>query len=290
MAKVIACWDERRDGYEEGEVLEVDVGVRRELRDEAVSAPPVEPELLARGPVSGFFMRRWGQGVNLTRMQQQRACPMPPHVHPGTSASSTDGASARSGATATCAGSSAWVGATHGGSSFQGGLSATADYVDLGALSGRGRLPSGGWVVGGASPLACSVEGYLGLRAARAGRFVLRRVVGVLAEREGAVSGGDFEEARALYLERLQLAPSFRVEWFEFREGPGLVWRAEVGEQSRAESYAGGTIPEPDRFLLILCYLLVHARESLRRILGVPDEAEEALKLAELHFGAGAIA
>jgi hypothetical protein len=115
---------------------------------------------------------------------------------------------------------------------------------------------------------------------------VLRRVDGVLAEREGAVSRPDFEAARDLYFECLQLEPSFRVEPYEFREGTGLAWWAVIDGQT----YAGGAILEPERFLLIFRQLLVHARESLRRILGLPDEAEEALKMAELYFGAEALA
>lgn len=115
---------------------------------------------------------------------------------------------------------------------------------------------------------------------------MLRRVDGVLAEREGAVNRPDFEAARDLYFECLQLEPSFRVEPYEFREGTGLAWWAVIDGQT----YAGGTIPESERFLLILRHLLVHARESLRRILGLPDEAEDTLKMAELHFGPEVIA
>lgn len=163
MAKVIVCWDERREGYEEGEVLEEDVGVRRELRDEPLFAMPVDAELLLRGPVSGFFMRRWGQGVNLQRMTQVRACPMLLHVHPDYGFVHWRALVCPLRSDRDVRGQLRLVAAAHGGSSFSGGLGATADAVDLGALSGRARLPSGGWVVGGVSPLACSVEGYLGL-------------------------------------------------------------------------------------------------------------------------------
>lgn len=163
MSKVIVIWDERRKGYEEGEVLDLDVRTRRELRDEPVFALPVEEELLARGPVHGFFMRKWGQGVDLARMEQRRACPMLLHVHPDLRFVHWRALVCPLRSEREVRGSLRLVAASHGGTSFQGGLGAAAEAVDLSKLSERPRLASGGWVVGGAVELQVAAEGYLGL-------------------------------------------------------------------------------------------------------------------------------
>jgi hypothetical protein len=163
MGKVIVCWDERRGGYEEGEVLDEDLKVRRELRDLPVFALPVEEPLLARGPVSGFFMRKFGQGVALRRMEQVRVCPMLLHAHPDFGFVHWAALVCPLRDPREVRGQLRLVAASHGGSSFQGGLAATADSVELAQLVERTRLTSGGWVVGGVSPVACSVECYLGL-------------------------------------------------------------------------------------------------------------------------------
>jgi hypothetical protein len=162
MSRAIVTWDERRQGYEEGEVLDLDVKVRRELRDEPLFALPAEPELLARGPVSGFFMRKLGQGVELARMEQRRVAPMLLFAHPDFRFLHWQALVCPLRSEREVRGTLRLVAAAHGASAFQGGLAATGTGTEL-DLAGVPRLPSGGWVVGGAAEVSCTVEGYLGL-------------------------------------------------------------------------------------------------------------------------------
>ncbi len=164
MGSRVVVWDERRDGYEEGHVLEEDLQARRVLAEGLVCALPVDRELLARGPVSGFFARKWGEGVELRRLSQVRVCPMLLHVHPDFRFIHWAAMVIPLRTAADVRGSLRLASASYGASAFVGGLAATAEAVDLGAVARhRPRLPSGGWVVGGRSEVSCAVEGYMGL-------------------------------------------------------------------------------------------------------------------------------
>lgn len=161
--KRVVVWDERRDGYEEGEVIDEDLRTTRELREELVFALPVDEVLLARGPVAGFFMRKWGQGIALRRMEQTRVCPMILHVHPDFRFVHWMALVCPLRGEREVRGQLRLGSAMHGGSTMHGGLAATAETVDLAMLVGKPRLPCGGWVVGGTSEVQCAMEGYLGL-------------------------------------------------------------------------------------------------------------------------------
>lgn len=145
--------------YEEGRLVGGDKSIAL-LHGRGGVTLPVEPNLLGRNAVAGYFMRKWGGGATFDRMIGARACPMLLYAVPdyGTiywafRIMPIDGAVESHGS---------FKLAMHSGQvgTITGGLSADGVAHEV---TDRTIDKHGGWTVIGTSKLNCSMEGYLGL-------------------------------------------------------------------------------------------------------------------------------
>lgn len=170
MGSKIVVWDARgtaRGGWAEGEVVEEDLRTRKELVDLGAGidrggyavALPVDRELLRSGnPVAGYYRRTWGRGERYGR-DAGRGCPMLLWAHPDYRFLHW---AARVRSEVRPAGKLRLAVMPVPGA-FVGGLSATAEAYELGALAERPEVPGGGWLVGGVAGVTVEAEGYLSL-------------------------------------------------------------------------------------------------------------------------------
>lgn len=76
----VVVWDPSGE-YWEGALVPPETG--RVLQARAVATLPVEPRLLRRSAVGGYFRRSWGSGWPIGTAVPKMACPMMLHVVPG---------------------------------------------------------------------------------------------------------------------------------------------------------------------------------------------------------------
>lgn len=148
-----------------GELIEGDRAVAL-LKSRGGVALPVEPDLIGRNAVSGFFRRDWGRGEEFNGLLGTRACPMLLYALPEYTTINwalrllpIEGATECRGLFRLAA-HSGQVGCITGGLAANGQAFQIEDAP--GAPPAHERLRDG-FIIEGTSTLNCGLEGYLGL-------------------------------------------------------------------------------------------------------------------------------
>lgn len=158
MQHRIVVWDPSGK-FPIGDIIEGDKAISL-LHGHGGLTLPIEPHLLGRNAVSGYFRRDWGRGTPFTNMVGTRGCPMLIYVVPDFAVLNwairvepIPGAPESRG-TFRLTMHTGQVGTISGGLAADG---AVVEFAD------RPIDPHGGVTIVGSSKLNCTMEGYLGL-------------------------------------------------------------------------------------------------------------------------------